>query len=257
MRSPLVVGNWKMNQSLESVKAFMKDFDHSVATGSVQYGVCPVSLHLGMALAHRSGQMLVGAQDCHFNESGAHTGDIAPGMIKELGCELAIVGHSERRTDHSESSALVQQKAKAAISAGLTPIVCLGETLEEREANKTENVVGTMLKESLAGLSEEEMALVVIAYEPVWAIGTGKTATPQQAQEVHKFIRAQLETQFNTNVASAARILYGGSVKPENASELMSCPDIDGALVGGASLKAESFSQIVAAASQNTKEESQ
>jgi triosephosphate isomerase len=257
MRSPLVVGNWKMNQSLETVKNFFKDFDQESLARRVQFGICPVSLHLSLALQTRKASVLLGAQDCHFNESGAHTGDISAAMIKELGCELVIVGHSERRADQNESSELVLKKTKAAITAGLIAIVCLGETLEEREADKTEEVVGNMVKESLKGLTAEELDSVVIAYEPVWAIGTGKTASPQQAQEAHNFIRNLLSEIFNAEVADKMRILYGGSVKPDNAVELMACPDIDGALVGGASIKADSFGQIVAAAGQNAKEEGQ
>jgi len=254
VRIPLVVGNWKMNQSLSSVEDFLKNFD--ITHASVQFGVCPVNVHLSKALECRTSSVLIGAQDCHFNESGAHTGDVSATMIRELGCELVILGHSERRADHNESSQLVFKKTKAAIAAGLTPIVCLGETLEEREAGNTQTVVSTMLKESLSGLSIEEANKIVVAYEPVWAIGTGKTATPEQAQEVHKIIRDLLVDMFNATISNNMRILYGGSVKPTNAAELIQCPDIDGSLVGGASLTADSFSQLIAATAQIVKEES-
>jgi triosephosphate isomerase len=187
----------------------------------------------------------LGAQNMSQNGYGAHTGEIAAGMLKEFSTKYVILGHSERREYQRESDELIAAKAKAAHEAGLKPIVCVGEQLEERESGNTENVVGTQVRGSLAGLTTEEMLGTVIAYEPVWAIGTGKTATAEQAQEVHAFIRNLLADLFDADTAKAVRIQYGGSVKPDNARELMSQPDVDGALVGGASLDVRVFSELI------------
>ena len=187
----------------------------------------------------------LGAQNMSQNGYGAHTGEIAAGMLKEFSTKYVILGHSERREYQRESDELIAGKAKAAHEAGLKPIVCVGEQLEERESGNTENVVGTQVRGSLAGLTMEEMLGTVIAYEPVWAIGTGKTATAEQAQEVHAFIRNLLADLFDADTAKAVRIQYGGSVKPDNARELMSQPDVDGALVGGASLDVRIFSELI------------
>ena len=187
----------------------------------------------------------LGAQNMSQNGYGAHTGEIAAGMLKEFSTKYVILGHSERREYQRESDELIAAKAKAAHEAGLKPIVCVGEQLEERESGNTENVVGTKVRGSLAGLTTEEMLGTVIAYEPVWAIGTGKTATAEQAQEVHAFIRNLLADLFDADTAKAVRIQYGGSVKPDNARELMSQPDVDGALVGGASLDVRVFSELI------------
>lgn len=187
----------------------------------------------------------LGAQNMSENNFGAFTGEIAAGMLKEFSVRYVLLGHSERRQYQNESDALIAKKALAAHAASLKPIVCVGETLEQREANETEKVVGTQLKGSLAGLSKSQMEETIIAYEPVWAIGTGKTATTAQAQEVHAFIRKTLADLFDEAVARRVRIQYGGSVKPSNARELMSQPDVDGALVGGASLDDRSFSDII------------
>jgi triosephosphate isomerase len=196
----------------------------------------------------------LGAQNVHWEKEGAFTGEIAPAMLKELGVRYAIAGHSERRQFFGETDTGVNKRAKAALAAGLRPIVCVGETLKEREANRTEAVVKTQVTGSLAGLSKNEMLETVIAYEPVWAIGTGKTATPQQAQDVHAFIRKQLVALFDADTAARVRIQYGGSVKAANAAELLGQPDLDGALVGGASLKADEFAAIVRAATAQPKE---
>ena len=185
------------------------------------------------------------AQNMYWEDSGAFTGEVSPIMLKDAGCEYVIIGHSERRQYFGEINETVNNKVKAAHQYGLTPIVCVGETLEQREADDTENVIQDHIVNGLDGLSEEEILETIIAYEPVWAIGTGKTATPDQAQEVHAFIRRQLEDMYSSEIAQKVRIQYGGSVKPDNISDLISQPDIDGALVGGASLQAESFAQIV------------
>jgi len=187
----------------------------------------------------------LGAQNMSENNVGAFTGEIAAGMLKEFSVRYVILGHSERRQYQKESDALIAKKAAAAHAASLKPIVCIGETLAEREANQTEQVLDTQTRGSLAGLTKEQMAETVVAYEPVWAIGTGKTATTQQAQDAHAFIRGVIAKMFDDNVAKKVRIQYGGSVKPSNARELMSQPDVDGALVGGASLEARSFADII------------
>ena len=186
----------------------------------------------------------LGAQNMYWEKEGAFTGEISPLMIKDCGCEYVIIGHSERRQYFNETDVTVNKKIKTALDVGLIPIVCVGETLEQREAGKATDVIAAQLKGGLADLTAQDMADVVIAYEPVWAIGTGKTATPQIAQDIHKFIRDQLKAMFDDAVSDATRILYGGSVKPENIKELMTQPDIDGGLIGGASLKADSFVAI-------------
>ena len=193
--------------------------------------------------------MQVGGQDVYFEASGAFTGETSTAMLSDVGCKFVILGHSERRNVIGESDELINKKVHAALAAGLTPVVCVGELLEQRESGQTAEVVKAQFTGSLAGLDESQMRQTVIAYEPVWAIGTGKTASPEQAQEVHADLRKLVESQYNSETASLVRILYGGSVKPANAAELMGQADIDGALVGGASLKADSFLEIIAAAS--------
>lgn len=241
-RRPLVAGNWKMN----GVKANLAEFD-AIAAGaaqidSVDLAICP-PFTLVAALAER-GTLPVGGQDCHVNASGAHTGDVSAEMLKDAGASFVIVGHSERRTDHGETDALVEAKAAAAWRAGLTAIVCIGETRAEREADVTLDVVRTQLAGSLSDAATA--ANTVIAYEPVWAIGTGLTPTPADVREVHTFIRGELVKRFGPE-GQGMRILYGGSVKPSNAAELMAVDDVDGALVGGASLKAADFLGIIGA----------
>jgi triosephosphate isomerase len=194
-----------------------------------------------------SSAIAVGAQDVYFEPKGAFTGEISPAMLKDVGCTYVLCGHSERRHVLGESDDLVGKKVTASINGGLLPILCVGELLEERDAGKTEQVVERHLRTGLAGLGTEKMAAVTIAYEPVWAIGTGRTATPQQAQEVHQFIRGLLARMYSKDLAGQTRILYGGSVKPENAKELMAQADVDGLLVGGASLKADDFVKIIQA----------
>ena len=255
-RKSIVAGNWKMN--LDRAKA--TELAQAVAgrhaeAGSVELVLCPPSPYLstvgtavGLAANGTSPSgVAVGAQNMHDKASGAFTGEIAPAMLVDLGCRYVILGHSERRTLFGETDAAVNTKTKAALATGLTPIVCVGETLEEREGNRTQAVVTTQINGSLAGLSPADIEKIVVAYEPVWAIGTGKVATPQQAQEVHALIRGLLGSLASPTVAAKVRIQYGGSVKPDNAADLAAQPDIDGALVGGASLKADDFLGIAKA----------
>ena len=250
-RTKIVAGNWKMN--LDRAKA--RELTAAVAArrgeaATVELVLCPPALYLetvGTALAATQSDVGLGGQNMHDKASGAFTGEVAPPMLLDLGCRYVSLGHSERRTLFGETDATVNAKTKAALAAGLTPIVCVGETLEEREGGRTEAVVTEQVKGSLAGLSPAELEKVVVAYEPVWAIGTGKVATPQQAQEVHALIRSLLGQLASPAVAAKVRIQYGGSVKPDNAADLAAQPDIDGALVGGASLKADDFLGIAKA----------
>jgi triosephosphate isomerase len=198
-----------------------------------------------VAKAIKGSSIKLSAQDMYWEAEGAFTGEVSPLMLKDVGCEYVIIGHSERRTYFSETNETVNKKVKAAHAHSLKPIVCVGERLEERESGITKDVVRDHVVNGLAGITEEQMLSTVIAYEPVWAIGTGKTATPEQAQEVHGFIRGLLAEIYSSDVAEAVRIQYGGSVKPNNIAELMAQPDIDGGLIGGASLDADSFAQIV------------
>lgn len=250
MRRPLIVGNWKMNLTrAEAVRLAEELKPRAAEKPSVDVAVCPPFVYIdavrGVLTGTRWGW---GAQDMYHEASGAFTGEISPGMLLDLGCTYVILGHSERRHVLGETDAAINQKTLAALAAGLTPIVCVGELLAEREAGQTGAVIAKQFAGSLAGLSAEQMAKTVIAYEPVWAIGTGKVATPAQAEEVHRDLRKLLTDRYNATVAEAVRIQYGGSVKPSNAAELLSQPNIDGALVGGASLTCADFWGIVAAA---------
>ena len=243
-RKLIIAGNWKMNktvaESLDLANGLVRELKE---VKEVDIAICPPFTALSeVSKAVIDSNIRLGAQNMSQNGYGAHTGEIAAGMLKEFSTKYVILGHSERREYQRESDELIAAKAKAAHEAGLKPIVCVGEQLEERESGNTENVVGTQVRGSLAGLTTEEMLGTVIAYEPVWAIGTGKTATAEQAQEVHAFIRNLLADLFDADTAKAVRIQYGGSVKPDNARELMSQPDVDGALVGGASLDVRVFS---------------
>lgn len=252
MRKPFVAGNWKMNQdsrsSVELARA-VAEGSSGVAGSEVDVAVIPPFVYLpSVVKAVGSAGIAVGAQDVYFELKGAFTGEISPGMLKDVGCIYVLCGHSERRHVIGESDALVGKKVTAAIGGGLLPVLCVGELLEERDAGQTEEVVARQLKAGLAGLSADKMSAVTIAYEPVWAIGTGRTATRQQAQEVHKFIRGLLADMYDGELAEELRILYGGSVKADNAAELMAEEDVDGLLVGGASLKADEFVKIIDAA---------
>ena len=247
MRKPIIVGNWKMNKTVSEAVDLVKDLIDMVGdVSNVDIGVGPPFTAL-LPVAHIcvDTNIMVAAQNISWEDSGAYTGEISPGMLVDIGCKYAIIGHSERRTIFGETDEMVNKKIFAALKHNLTPIVCMGETLSQREQNETFAVIGGQAKAGLEGLSADEMKKLVLAYEPIWAIGTGKTATPDQAQEVHAFIRGELSDLFNPDVASSVRIQYGGSVKPDNVAELMSQPDLDGALVGGASLKADSFAQLV------------
>lgn len=249
MRQPLVAGNWKMNGSLEGVKTLLGGIKSGMSeVRKAEVAVCPPFVYLAEAQAALQGTAVAwGGQDVSAHVSGAYTGEVAGSMLGDFGCKYVIVGHSERRTYHGETDALVADKYQAALDAGLTPIFCIGETLEEREGGVTEEVVARQVDAVIERCGVNALGKGVIAYEPVWAIGTGKTATPEQAQDVHAFIRGRVAA-HSAAVADAVRILYGGSMKPGNAGELMAKADIDGGLIGGASLKAEDFLAICTAA---------
>jgi triosephosphate isomerase len=246
-RKLIIAGNWKMNKTVAEGLDLVLGLKRELAPiKEVDIVVCPPFTALSeVSKAVLDSNLRLGAQNMSEQNDGAFTGEISAGMLKEFSVRYVILGHSERRQFQCESDALVAKKALASHAAALKPIVCVGESLAEREANQTDAVVGRQLAGSLAGLSKDQMRETVLAYEPVWAIGTGRTASPQQAQEVHAFIRRTLIRLFDEAVAKAVRIQYGGSVKPANARELMSQPDVDGALVGGASLEVRSFSDIV------------
>jgi len=246
MRQALVVGNWKMHGSRASIDELLGALVSAGAASASETAVCPTYVHLAQALALCAGSSIaVGAQDCSHMQSGAYTGEVAATMLAELGCSWVILGHSERRQYHAESDELVAAKLSAAVEAGLHPIVCVGETREQREAGEAQAVVAAQLQGALD--CQPGLAALVVAYEPVWAIGTGLTATPEQAQDMHAFIRARLGDIAGVD-AAATRLLYGGSVKAGNAAELFAQPDIDGALVGGAALVAADFQAIIDAA---------
>lgn len=249
MRKPFVAGNWKMNtdshSSVDLAKAVASG-SSELAGNSVSVAVIPPFVYLqAVAQAVSSQHVAVGAQDVYFEEKGAFTGEISPAMLKDIGCTYVLCGHSERRHVIGETDELINKKMLAAIRGGLLPILCVGELLGQRDADQTEAVVAQQVKGGLAGLSGEKLSAVTIAYEPVWAIGTGRTATPQQAQDVHAFIRSLLAEMYDEKVSQEMRILYGGSVKGDNAKELIGQEDVDGALVGGASLKADEFFKII------------
>jgi triosephosphate isomerase (TIM) len=248
MRKPVIAGNWKMYKLLsEAVETAQALKTLVVNANHCEVVIAPVFTALKMVADRIEGSNVrIAAQDCAVqNEFGAHTGEIAPVMLKDVGCSHVIIGHSERRQFYSETDQSVNKKAKVTLAAALSAIVCVGEMLAEREAGNAESVVKGQLVNSLEGLTVSDMERIIIAYEPVWAIGTGKTATPEQAQEMHGHIRRTIAETHGNDVANAMRILYGGSVKPDNIKELMSQDDVDGALVGGASLDAESFARIV------------
>ena len=242
-RKLLVAGNWKMNGTRALVKDFVRAFNAELPDG-VDVALCPPNILIAEFAA--SGIPL-GAQDVSACDNGAHTGDLSVSMLADFGCQYCIVGHSERRDDHGESSDLVAKKAHKLIEAGITPIICCGEPLTVRESGKVNEYVEAQLKAIFDHIPVAQLSEAVIAYEPIWAIGTGKTASPQEAQDVHAFIR-QFIASYDGKLAESMQILYGGSVKPDNAKELFGQPDIDGGLIGGASLKAEDFNAICQAA---------
>ncbi len=250
MRRKLIAGNWKMNTDRASAVALAKGIVGGVDKyKAVDLLVCPPAVYLTfVAEVVRGTSVALGAQNMYHEGNGAFTGELSAAMLKDVGCSHVILGHSERRHILGETDAAVNKKTLAALAAGLVPIVCVGELLAEREANKTAAVIRSQFEGSLAGVSAEQIEKVVIAYEPVWAIGTGKVATPQQAEEVHADLRKLLTERYNGQSAAKVRILYGGSVKASNAGELLAQPNIDGALVGGASLKADEFLGIAAGA---------
>jgi triosephosphate isomerase (TIM) len=246
-RRLIIAGNWKMNKTVAEALALVNGIKRELASvKEVDIVVCPPFTALGeVSKAILNSNIRLGAQNMSEHGYGAYTGEIAAGMLKEFSVRYVILGHSERRQYQKETDELIAKKALAAHGAALKPIVCVGETLAEREAGMTEKVLDTQVRGSLAGLAKEQMAETIVAYEPVWAIGTGKTATSAQAQEAHAFIRRLIGKLFDESIARRARIQYGGSVKPSNARELMGLPDVDGALVGGASLEDRSFADIV------------
>lgn len=246
-RTPMIAGNWKMHLNVKEAgelalalkKGLDPDLKHEVL-------VAPAFTNLWTVNAALSGsKILLSSQDVHWEEKGAFTGAVSPAQVRDAGCTHAIIGHSERRKVFLETDEVINKKLKAVVKYGLTPVLCIGETLEEREAQATYRVLETQLAGAFAGLKPEEVAKVVIAYEPVWAIGTGKTATPEQAQDAHLFVRRQAEKLYGKDYALRIRILYGGSVKADNIDSLMAQPDIDGALVGGESLKADKFLRVI------------
>ena len=249
VRKPLVAGNWKMNLLVSGALQLVEDLKPQVSgVSAVDIVVCPVYTALyavGQVLSGSNIEM--GGQNSYTRESGAYTGEISPQMLQDAGCTWTIIGHSERREYFKESDELLNEKLKFALAAGLQVMFCVGETLAEREGGQMNNVLTRQVTEGLKGLSEADFDHVAVAYEPVWAIGTGVTASPEQAQDAHAFIRGLLKDTFSAAVADKVRIQYGGSVKPGNAAELMANPDVDGALVGGAALKADDFAAIVAA----------
>ncbi|UWE18325.1 triose-phosphate isomerase [Herbaspirillum huttiense] len=248
MRRKLVAGNWKMNGSLAANAALVAGIKEGLPADACDVAVCVPAPYLAQVQGAVAGSAVaLGAQDMSAHASGAFTGEVSAAMLQEFGVQYVILGHSERRAYHGETDAAVAAKTVAALQAGLVPVVCVGETLEQREAGQTNEIVGGQLDVVLAALSVEEAARIVVAYEPVWAIGTGKTATPEMAQEVHAMLRARLGAK-SAEAAAKVRVLYGGSMKPDNAEQLLAMADIDGGLIGGAALKAADFLAIIKAA---------
>ncbi|MGH8064522.1 MAG: triose-phosphate isomerase [Candidatus Entotheonellia bacterium] len=247
MRRPIIVGNWKMHKTTAEAVTLVKALHASVAqVQDVEIGVAPpYTALMAVAEALRGSAIFVVAQNMHWEPQGAFTGEISAAMLADVGCKRVIIGHSERRQYFAETDATVNRKLKAALNAQLDPILCIGETLDQREDNATFGVLEQQIRQGLAEIPADEMQRIVLAYEPIWAIGTGKTATPVQAQEVHAFIRGLLGTLYGKALADEVRIQYGGSVNAGNIQTLMTQPDVDGALVGGASLETSSFAQIV------------
>lgn len=251
MRKPIIAGNWKMHKTMSEAKAFAEEVASLVPKKDVVDSViCAPALFLDRLVeSTHSSDVAIGAQNMHFEESGAFTGEISPKALEDLNVDYVILGHSERREMFNETDEAVNKKVLAAFKHNLVPIVCVGETLEQRENNETKDLVASQVQKALAGLTEDQVKQTVIAYEPIWAIGTGKSSTAEDANEVCSHIRSVVEGQFSKAAADAVRIQYGGSVKPTNIKEYMSQPDIDGALVGGASLEPQSFLQLLEAVS--------
>jgi triosephosphate isomerase len=254
MRKKIIAANWKMNMTVAETVSYLQSFRTNVeAVNGVEIVIAPPFTAIAKLseLLGGSQKISLGAQNMYFEMSGAFTGEISPAMLRELFVRFVILGHSERRQIFGETDAIVNKKVLTAMACGLKPIVCVGETLDERDAGRETEILTTQLRGSLAGVTPEQMLQIVVAYEPVWAIGTGRNATPEQAQEVHAYLRGELKRLFGVNVANTVRILYGGSVKPDNAHVLFSQPDIDGGLVGGASLDPEAFAAICQASASN------
>ncbi|MGR6117091.1 triose-phosphate isomerase [Aeribacillus composti] len=249
MRKPIIAGNWKMHKTLEEAKSFVKEVKSLVPPqDKVDSVICAPALFLGQLVELAEGSELkIGAQNMHFEESGAYTGEISPVALADIGVDYVIIGHSERREMFAETDETVNKKVLAAFKHKLTPIVCVGESLAEREAGKTNEIVGDQVKKALAGVDASAVKNIVIAYEPIWAIGTGKSSSPEDANEVCAHIRGVITDIYSDDVANEVRIQYGGSVKPENIKDFLNQPEIDGALVGGASLEPRSFLQLLEA----------
>ncbi len=248
MRKTVIAGNWKMNNDLIESEKLIVELKNLLQNEKPNCDViiCPPFTSLSEASKLIKGSVIkLGAQNMYFEENGAYTGEVSASMLKSAGCEYVILGHSERRNIFGESDEVINKKIKKALAAGLKPIFCVGELLEERENGTTNDIIKSQVLKGLTGIPADDMENIIVAYEPVWAIGTGKTATPAQAQEVHEFIRDLIEIEYSMNVSMNLVIQYGGSVKPDNAKELLSQIDIDGALVGGACLKADSFMGII------------
>ena len=246
MRRPLIAGNWKLHKTLSESRELAAGLARELAdVTDIDIVIAPVYTSIAtVADAVKGSPVKVSSQNCYPEETGAFTGEVSPLLLKDAGCEYVIVGHSERRQILNETDHIINQKVKKVLDTGLTPILCIGETLEQRENEETLDILAGQLKKGLADLTNDQMSKIVVAYEPVWAIGTGKTASDEQAQEAHSFIRGVVQGLSSPEIALACRILYGGSVKPDNVDGLMSQDDIDGALVGGASLKLEDFVRI-------------
>lgn len=246
MRKPIMVGNWKMHKKAAEALDFVEAFKSLLSDTDVEVGLCvPFTDLWKVKEAIKGTKIKLGAQNMHFEEKGAFTGEISPEMLKEIGVDYCIIGHSERRQYFNETDEAVNKKLHTAFKYNIKPILCVGESLNEREKNKTKDVVSGQVKKALHNLTNAQVSEMIIAYEPIWAIGTGKTATPEQANETIALIREMIKELYDDKVSESARIQYGGSVKPKNATEIMNQEDIDGALVGGASLKPEDFIQIV------------
>nr|WP_317413701.1 triose-phosphate isomerase [uncultured Solibaculum sp.] len=250
LRKAVIAGNWKMNKNRKEASALIGELKEKVANAGCDVVICVPYTNLETALSSTAGSNIkVGAENCHWAKSGAFTGEVSADMLAEMGVQYVIIGHSERRQYFGETDTTVQQRVRAALDAGLTVILCVGEMLEQREQGITSELVAMQTKIALGGVSEEEMSRIIIAYEPVWAIGTGRTATAEQANEVCKLIRDTIASLYSQKVADATTIQYGGSMNAGNAADLLAQPDVDGGLIGGASLKAPDFATIVEAAS--------
>ena len=246
MRTPIIAGNWKMNKTVTEAREFMESLSTLPKSSDVETVICAPFIHLTTLIdLAKDTPLVIGAENAHYENSGAFTGEVSPHALNDMGIEYVILGHSERREYFNETDELINKKVHAVYSNGMIPIVCVGESESEREANEQNNIVTEQVTKAMEGLTDEQAKSIVIAYEPIWAIGTGKSATENDAGEMATVIREHVQTIYNEQVASSVRIQYGGSVKPENIKQYMAQTDIDGALVGGASLKADSFVQLL------------